>query len=162
MLIPFRGLIAFFALFVSFHNCVFAQSDFTVAGGDATGDSGYLSYSIGQVSFESYSSNEGNISLGVQQSHIKTLTLGNSAEESHFGVSLYPNPARNDFQIKWLHDMPLDVEAELYDVFGRKLKSFKIKSDDERFAIASWPPGIYFIRIFQNQTFIKSIKLIKS
>ncbi len=45
----------------------YAQEAFTVAGGEATGDSGIASYSVGQITYTTSSAPEGSVSEGIQQ-----------------------------------------------------------------------------------------------
>ncbi|MGB4205093.1 MAG: T9SS type A sorting domain-containing protein [Bacteroidales bacterium] len=54
---------------------VVAQRGIVASGGDATGTGGSMSYSIGQVEYLAYTSAQGSISLGLQQSWFTVPTV---------------------------------------------------------------------------------------
>jgi hypothetical protein len=52
---------------------VFAQQGNVAAGGDATGQGGIMSYSVGQTDYLMFSSQQGSISLGLQQPYFYSI-----------------------------------------------------------------------------------------
>lgn len=60
-------------LLIFLANSSMAQQGNVAAGGDATGTGGSMSYSIGQVDYLMYSSEQGSLSLGLQQPCIFTI-----------------------------------------------------------------------------------------
>jgi len=57
-----------FLLFTLAPLVIFAQQGVIAAGGDAVGAGGNMSYSIGQVDYMAYTSLQGNLNMGIQQS----------------------------------------------------------------------------------------------
>ena len=71
----------------------FGQTSINASGGSVSNGNGSISYSIGQVVYQSNSNASGSVSQGVQQAfEIATLSL----EENTFNFSLsaYPNPTQ--------------------------------------------------------------------
>ncbi len=63
------------AFYVAIQPAVLAQQGNVAAGGDAIGAGGSMSYSIGQTDYLIYSSDQGSMSLGLQQSWPEILSI---------------------------------------------------------------------------------------
>ena len=76
----------------------FGQSSVNVSGGSVSNTSGSISYSIGQVAYQSVSNSSGSVSQGVQHAfEISTLSL----EENKFNFMLnaFPNPTTENLNL---------------------------------------------------------------
>jgi hypothetical protein len=78
-------IILFFLLCVSYN--IIAQQGNVVAGGDATGSGGLMSYSIGQTDYLMFTSEQGSLSLGLQQTWLDTYTIPETLEISNKVIS---------------------------------------------------------------------------
>ncbi len=77
-----------------FGSFVFGQTSTNASGGGTSNASGSISYSIGQVTYQSVSNTSGSVNQGVQYAYeISTLSL----EENALNLSLmaYPNPTQD-------------------------------------------------------------------
>ena len=68
--------------------------------------------------------------------------------------TIYPNPADN-FVI--LQNAKVGDKLELFDVVGKKVKSFNVESESQQLDISELKTGVYFAR--SNQ--LEAIKIIK-
>lgn len=78
-------IILFFLLCVSYNTI--AQHGNVVAGGDATGSGGLMSYSVGQTDYLMYISEQGSMSLGLQQTWFGSHTIPEALEVSNTVIS---------------------------------------------------------------------------
>jgi hypothetical protein len=81
---------------------------------------------------------------------------------SPYTAQVYPNPAKNDFAIKFGETPDVTLDIQLINNLGIVLKSQKTKSNLTTVKINDLPPGIYFIKIIggsYNQ--VKKIEVIK-
>ena len=68
--------------------------------------------------------------------------------------TIYPNPADN-FVI--LQNAKVGDKLDLFDVVGKKVKSFQVESESQQLDISELKTGLYFAR--SNQ--LEAIKIIK-
>jgi len=72
----------------------FGQTSVNTSGGTVSNPSGSVSYSIGQVAYESISNASGSVSQGVQQAfEIATLML--TENTFNFSLTAFPNPTQS-------------------------------------------------------------------
>lgn len=74
-------------------------------------------------------------------------------------IQLYPNPA-NTYIIISSPSIDLD-EVEFFDASGRLVKRIDITNNSEQIDISSLKSGVYYLRTYRDNNFIKSLKLIK-
>ena len=80
-----------------------------------------------------------------------TASVGDFMEDS---FTIYPNPADN-FVI--LQNAKVGDKLDLFDVVGKKVKSFNVESESQQLNISELKTGLYFAR--SNQ--VEAIKIIK-
>ena len=74
-------------------------------------------------------------------------TVSETASVNEFNKSLltiYPNPADNFISIE---NLLIDSEVELINVVGKKMKSFKIESQNQKLDINDLSSGVYFVKV---------------
>lgn len=85
--------------------------------------------------------------------------LGNVEIINSTKISVYPNPVNQHFNLKMDESLKV-IQSELFDLTGKKLKSFGDKTTDLN--ISELPKGVYVLKIqtFNGKSF--SQKLIKN
>ncbi|MBN2807815.1 MAG: T9SS type A sorting domain-containing protein [Prolixibacteraceae bacterium] len=142
-----------------------AQADFASAGGNASGNGGSLSYTIGLVNFTMNSGSVGCVSQGVQHAYeigvIDGITVSAVIE---LAVFVYPNPAA-DFLILKHTAMPSNQSGQLsfklYDMKGQLLKREMIINSETLIEVNHYAPSTYFLTVNKNDEEIKSFKIVK-
>ena len=133
----------------------------SAAGKNATGVSGSVSYSIGQIVTTTSTSATASIAPGVQQAfEINVVTEVNDI----FNISLfsvYPNPTNSDLVLKITYDELASFHYCLYDISGKLLNKDKIKENETTIKMASYQPAAYFLKIYSSDKEIKVFKIIK-
>lgn len=140
-----------------------AQEALTASGGKASGDEGSVSYTIGQLVYSTITGTDHNsITQGVQQPF--EISVVSSIEEA-IGINLeivvYPNPATDYLILKINNVTGIKYEASLYSINGMLLKNKKIIDNETQVSMQDLVPGIYFLRVTDNEKEIKVFKIIK-
>jgi hypothetical protein len=155
-------LLPLFAFIVS---AATAQEAIPVSGGEASGENGSLSYSIGQMIYKAVDGSSGNLSAGVQQPYeIQVVTGVNDLPGILLNVSAYPNPA-TDYLILNTGASGIDdfrnLEYRLSDMNGRLLHSQGISGYETTIAMGHLLPALYFVKVISGNKEIKTFKIIK-
>jgi hypothetical protein len=139
-----------------------AQEALPACGGNAYGTGGSSSYSVGQVVYTSNTVTSGSTSQGVQQPfEIFVISGIEEAKDITLQCSTYPNPASTYLILKFEGATKTQGMASLYDSTGKLLASKKIESTETNFGMSNLAPAMYFLKIIQDNTLIKTFKIIK-
>ena len=136
-----------------------AQVSMNAAGGNAAGDGGSVSYSVGQMVFSANAGANGSVTQGVQQPYeISVLSVSENAE--NINLSVYPNPS-TDYLCLTTSDEISDLSYQLFDMSGRLLKSGKVVANQTSIDMQDLVPATYFVKVNQGNKTVKSFKIIK-
>jgi hypothetical protein len=125
-----------------------AQQATVAAGGNATGNGGTVSYSIGQVV---YTTATGSVAQGVQQTYEITAVTGiEEAKGISLEVSAYPNPTTDyltlNVGVSTSHnEQPMSYK--LYDMNGKIIETQKIINENTTIVMSNLLPANYFLTI---------------
>lgn len=139
-----------------------AQDATTASGGDASGAGGSAAYSVGQVVYTSIETASGSVNQGVQQPY-KVSAIGiNTNPDIDLLMSVYPNPSTTLINLS-VQNMDLStLSYQLFDVQGKLLVSQKITNSQTSIVMEEYATGSYFLNVINNQTELKSFKIIKN
>ncbi|MDD2387426.1 MAG: T9SS type A sorting domain-containing protein [Bacteroidales bacterium] len=140
-----------------------AQESAVASGGDASGSSGSMSYSIGQMVYTTNSGVSGSVSQGVQQAfEISVVSELDDGQAVGLNVSAYPNPT-NDYLFLKIDTLELsEMSFQLFDITGKLLESKKIDSNEIVIDTRKLVPANYVLKVIQGQQEIKTFKIIKN
>lgn len=88
------------------------------------------------------------------------IVVGNTsgiAELELFDFSIFPNPANSYFQIKGIDK---EVDIVIFDLTGKQLLNTKFLSNNQLINLSEFTPGVYMIRVVDNDKIIGTKKLI--
>jgi hypothetical protein len=163
-----RKLLKFFKFFIfSFAiSPLFSQVSLVSAGGNGIGTSGTVSYSIGQVAYNTISAGGGNINEGVQQPYEIFTITGLQLTGIDLQFSALPNPTTDFIQLRVNGDYLSKLICRLYDFNGHLLIVKPIIENETTFSISNYPSGTYILKIGElggtsSQNELKSFKIIK-
>ena len=135
-----------------------AQNGTVASAGKASGNGGYVTYSIGQVNYISVSGNNGKVAQGLQQSY-EIMTIQDGAKTST--ITLYPNPT-TDYIVLNIQNTDLkSMSYSLFDAPGRVIKNEKLFEAQTEISMLSLANGTYFIKVMATADDIKTFKIIK-
>lgn len=147
-----------------------AQNAVVASGGSFYGESGAVSYSLGQISYQTVVANDGKMILeGVHQPYeVFEMTLDiKSSVYVNIKLYVYPNPTATDVTLKIDDDnfytrWPKGLNLEILDINGRLIKRDKIFNKTNIISLKNLEEATYFFNILTEESIIvKSFKIVK-
>lgn len=140
---------------------IIAQSNVVAAGGNATGDNGSVSYSVGQIDFRTQTGIGGIITEGLQQPYEITIISGIDETEISLDAIVFPNPATDIIQLN-LEKMPDAVyDYILLDINGKVLERKGPLDPITQINMDLYASGTYFLQVRRAQHPGKTFKVNK-
>ncbi len=140
-----------------------AQETIPASSGNAKGTGGSVSYTIGQVTYQTLSGTSRTIAQGVQQPfEISVVTAVENTEGVTLEYKLYPNPTRG---LVTLTIKPFDqnnFKYLLFDIRGVLIQDRKIESDVTEIALDTFTPSMYLLIIIRDNKEVKVFKIVKN
>ena len=142
---------------------VLSQESILVANCNATGNGGSVSYSVGQVAFNTFQSAGGTVTQGIQQP-FEILFMDGIADESTLALDciVYPNPATSEIRLKVGRVSFDGLSCQLRNPDGLLLKEVNIDSRETIIPTVELPAGIYFVTVIGNHKNLTTWKVIKN
>lgn len=158
----YRFKVLFTILFSGTIGFTFAQENTLTSGAETTGDGGSVSYSIGQVRYETFNGSNESLIEGIQQPYeISTLTSIEGTNGVELLVTAYPNPTV-DYLTLNVENMNLtSLSYQLYDINGKIVFDGTIKGTDSNIIMSNLPPSTYFLKVQNENNNIKTFKINK-
>jgi len=162
--IMIKLLLSLFLLSVISINSSQAQQTITASGGEASGNGGSSSYTVGQTVYSTDEGSNGNsISQGVQQPYeISVVTGIIPAKDINLSFSAYPNPTTNYLTIKVENYETSNLQYVVYDINGKLLQKVKARGIETKIETNKLVPAIYFVKVLDDKKEIKIFKFIKN
>jgi hypothetical protein len=139
-----------------------AQESVNGSGGEASGSGGTVSYSIGQVVFQTQSGTNYNEVQGVQQPYeISVVTDISRPVEINLVCKVYPNPSTNYLHLE-IEEVKEELTYVLYSIDGRVLKNAIITEQLSELSMRDYAPSTYLLEVKQAGKRIQTFKIIKN
>ena len=139
-----------------------AQEAILATGGEASGDGGSVSYSVGQVVYSTNRGANGSVAQGVQQPYEISVVAGiEQATGIMLELSAYPNPASDFITVKAENYDTDNLSYHFYDINGKLLESKKADGNETQIEMKNLVPAIYFLKVIENNEEIGTFKIIK-
>ncbi len=152
-------IIIFCFLFVT--ELIFAQVAISASGGEAIGNEGSSSYTVGQIDYIQTSSSLGTSNQGIQQ----PFEITTSEIDNYPGIELkavvYPNPTTNYINLKITNIFDQNFSYRLFDINRRLIDSHKIINQETIIKMERLASTTYFLSVLSKDTQIKVFKIIK-
>ncbi len=146
--------------FISLH----AQNSTQTSGGNATGNGGTVSYTVGQVVYNTHSATNGSVSEGVQQAYEISVILGIDEPEISLNISAFPNPATDFLILKIVDDAfhEMEYSLTLYNIYGQVIMKQLIIANETKIELAALRDATYFLNVKSGILDVKTFKIIKN
>jgi hypothetical protein len=141
---------------------IYAQEAVVSGGGDATG-TGSVSYSMGQVFYETYSGPTGTVAQGVQHAYEISSTAGVTPYEPiTLEFEIYPNPTTDYLTLDASGFALGELNYVLYDINGRVLAKKDLTQTKTIIEMINFPQSTYFLKVSDETNIVKTFKIIKN
>ena len=142
---------------------VHGQSTIPASGGNATGSGGSVSYTVGQITCNTFSGINGSIAQGVQQPYeISVVTAVENTEGITLEYKVYPNPNRGSVTLAIRQFDYESMRYRLIDLNGVTIQDKRIVNEVTEISMESLPSAIYFLKLINNNQEVKVFKIIKN
>ena len=140
-----------------------AQESVHTTGGEATGNGGSVSYSVGQVANQTHTGANGSVAEGVQQPYeISVVTGIEEAKGINLSVTAFPNPTTNYLILSINEFDSSNLSYQLYDMKGKLLLNEKITGKQTSIVMSNFVPAAYLGKVSQSNNTMKTFKIIKN
>ena len=140
---------------------VFGQTSTNASGGGSSNASGSISYSIGQVAYQSTSNASGSVSQGVQHAfEISTLSL--EANALNLSLMAYPNPMQVLLNLRVGNYNQEKLAYKLIDLEGKVISEELMHSEETTIDMKQLPVATYFVEVNHEGKKVQTFKIIKN
>ncbi len=139
---------------------LYSQSNTVSAGGDAEGDNGSVSYSIGQVVYTSAQGSNGNVNQGVQQPYDVGVVTG--IDEIGISLSVFPNPTSGLLTLTVADEDASLLSYQLFDASGRMVDAKNKLNSTNSISLDGYATGVYTLSVSRNNSQVKSFRVVRN
>jgi hypothetical protein len=138
-----------------------AQSNVVTSGGTASGSGGTLSYTIGQIDYQTVIGSSGSLSQGVQQpfeiASLETDEYPNIILE----MKVFPNPTNAILVLSISEFTSEYLKYMVFDLQGRLILSEKITDIETSISLANQNAATYLLQVSDAGQTLKTFIIIK-
>jgi hypothetical protein len=139
-----------------------AQQATVASGGNASGTTGSVSYSVGQVVYTTSTGSNGTVAQGVQQPYeISEVLSSPDFSELVKDLKIFPNPTTDVLTLSMSNATNLALDYQMVDMNGKVILTQKSIGNETNITVSSFPSAIYFLKITNQNKEVKTFKIIK-
>jgi hypothetical protein len=132
------------------------------SGNNASGSSGTVTYSIGQVFYTYIGLSVYNVAQGVQHEEANiTLVKPEISIEPKTEIFIFPNPTTDFVTLKMEGFDNEPRSYQLYDFQGRLLKQGTINQAETQISLSELSSSVYILQVYTNNKIFKTFKILK-
>ncbi len=136
-----------------------SQSSINSSCGNSVNNYNSLDYSIGQVFYQSRTTNNSLIEHGVQHAYRISTTLVNE-DEINLSLSVYPNPVEDKLILK-IDNIEKSFSYRLVSMEGKVIQEAPILAIESEIIVKDLPVATYFVEVQHGNQIVQSFKVIK-
>ncbi|SEG43315.1 Por secretion system C-terminal sorting domain-containing protein [Halpernia humi] len=149
-----------FLLFLGFSEILAAQNAFS-SGTDAQSAAGSVSYSVGQMTYQSIESASGKVSQGVHQPY-EIFVLSTNENAMQKNITVYPNPVKDFLIVDFNAEKLKNARYQLFDASGKLINQGELKALKNDINTSAIRVGMYILSISSEGKTMKTFKIIKN
>lgn len=145
-----------------------AQESVNATSGNVLSSGGSVSYSVGEISYQTHTGSNGSLAEGVQQPFEIFVVTG--IEETvgvNLLISAYPNPTTDYLTLIINEDVTTSFDLslmsfQLFDMKGKLIQKQTITENQTDIDMGNLVSATYFITVIQGKKNVKTFKIIKN
>lgn len=140
-----------------------AQNAITTTGGNGSGSSGNISFTVGQTTLNQATSASRTLAEGVQQPYeISIVTQLSEATDITLTITAFPNVTTNKLTLKIENQtLTQNLSYQLIDMNGLLLESKNNIGSETLISLDNLVAATYFLKVNQDSKEIKLFRIIK-
>lgn len=139
-----------------------AQESINASGAELSGNTGTISYSIGQVVYQTMETPDAFFSEGVQQPYEIYVINGIEVTEIAVNFTTYPNPTTDVLNLNIGDYSREGLSFQLFDLAGKLILSEPIVEQNTVVDLGRLAMATYYLSVLTDQKTIKTFKIIKT
>jgi hypothetical protein len=139
---------------------LFAQQLFSTAGNYFENGTWSISYSIGEMAIETFSSPNKLLTQGFQQNNLFAVSI-RELKELDFEISVYPNPVQDIVTLQIPAEKMGGKQYKLYDTNGKLLEIKSLEEAETKISFSQLIPAAYLLKICEGEKELKTVKIVK-
>ena len=139
-----------------------AQENISSIGLSFSGNGGAISYSVGQVTCDFNSGNNGTVSQGVQQPYEIYSTAGSNISNIILELKAYPNPTKDQLFLSYSDFQNENLSYHLYNNQGKLIRIKNCENNQTLISLKDYPSNTYILSVIKEKTIIKTFRIIKN
>jgi len=139
----------------------YGQTSVVASGGSVSNNSGSISYSIGQVAYQSVTNTSGSVSQGVQQAYVIS-TLNLEEKTFNFTLNAFPNPTTENLNLRVGNYKQEKLAYKLIDLEGKVISEAPMLSEETTIDMKQLPVATYFVEVHNEGKKVQTFKIIKN
>lgn len=148
------------ACIVCFCSTARAQEVISSAGNHFTNNKIKISWTLGEPVVPTLSNENIQLTQGFHQAKL-TITAVNEIPKLTMHISAYPNPACDFLKLSIKNNLKQDLHYTLYTFDGKMLLKKQIESDLSEIPMTMYVSAVYFLKVSDNQSILKTFKIVK-
>jgi hypothetical protein len=148
---------------IAFAGAQVLQSSLLSAAGDSYKNStAQVEWTLGEIAVETYENN-GFLTQGfLQGSPVLLIGLVDKfTSVNHYGITVYPNPFTNKFQLSFLNPPNGQVSVQVNDLLGKLVYQMKDMNVDYQYNMTGYASGMYIISVMSENINLGTFKVTK-
>lgn len=131
------------------------------AGGYDTGAGAALSWTLGEISIETYATTSAILTQGFQQTTLETNAV--TGRETALRLRLFPNPTTGTIYLRLEEEKALPVFLAVSNLEGKTLWTGYMNGPETAIALGAFPDGLYVLSLKGEQgAHLGAVKILKS
>jgi hypothetical protein len=139
------------------------QETIPATGGNATGSGGSVSYTIGQITYQTLAGTTGTVAQGVQQPYeiSDDVTAIDNTTNINIGCTVYPNPTRGSLRLVVESSDYENLRFRLFNINGVLLEDNKVEARETEIPLDDFSSSVYFLKVMNSNKELKVFKIVK-
>ena len=155
-----RKIMILIGIIILSNSATKAQEVISPAGDYFENHTGSLSWTLGEISIETFTAGETILTQGFQQPEIMVGTFYENIG-ANFQMTIFPNPTKAFLTVYTDFEQAQNLEYRIFDMMGRLIASNRLVGEHTRIAFNDYHPGYYFLSIHTDELLLKVFKIIK-
>jgi len=138
-----------------------AQNNIVASGATATGTTGRVTFTIGQIDYQTTIGSNGTVFQGVQQPLEVSTLSSDEVPKIQLFATVFPNPTVQNVTLSIKEYDLTHLEYNLFDLQGRTISKGKILQNETQIEMSFLASANYFLKVTKANKDLKTFKIIK-
>jgi len=158
-----NNVIQIIILQLCLYSCLYAQEAIPATGGEASGAGGNVSYTVGQVLYNTYTGPSNSEAQGVQQPYEISIVVGIEVPQGiQLHCKVFPNPSTSYLQLEIENYDMKDLQYQLFDITGKLLQRQAVRSSSTVIDMQQYATATYLLHVIDGGNTVQTFKIIKN